>query len=113
MTIYVSGLVKRLYVYQDKFYLRLHGISEKPKEEYFVLPLSHPNYNALFSMASMATMSRRPLQIGTVKDISPNEFTEVAYFVLDFNNDAANAGNSGGGTGGTGSSASDKPIHNK
>lgn len=88
MTVNATGQVDRLYAHNGGLNIRLMGIRETPKDGYFKLLLTHPNYNALFSMASMAAMSRRPLWIRTVKDIVPTESAEVSYMVLDFANDA-------------------------
>jgi len=84
MTVHAKGKVERLFVHSTGLYVRLADIKEKPRDEYFHLLLTHPNYNALFSLASMAAMSNRPLWIRTVEDIVPTEYGKVEYFVVDF-----------------------------
>jgi len=83
-TVHAKGKVERIYVHRNGLYIRLAGIKVKPKDEYFYLLLTHPNYNALFSLASMAAMGGRVLWVRTVKDITPTEYGEVEYMVLDF-----------------------------
>ena len=51
--VHAKGKVERLFVHRDGLSIRLAGTKLKPKHEYFNLPLTHPNYNALFSLASM------------------------------------------------------------
>ena len=82
--VHAKGKVERLFVHRDGLSIRLAGTKLKPKHEYFNLPLTHPNYNALFSLASMAAMSERVLRIRTVEDITPTEYAEVEHMVLDF-----------------------------
>lgn len=82
--VHAKGKVERLFVHRTGLYVRLAGIKLKPKDEYFNLPLTHPNYNALFSLASMAAMSGRVLWIRTAKAIIPTEVAEVEYMVLDY-----------------------------
>ncbi len=84
MTHYLSSKVSRLYTHEDACYIKLENPTQEPKEGYFKLDRNHPNYNALFSLACMAAMSRRPLTISTRDDIVPTEFAEVVYLVLDF-----------------------------
>lgn len=84
MAVNVTSKVDRLYTHEDACYIRLEDPEHEPKDGYFKLKRDHPNYNALFSLACMAAMSRRPLWIRARDDIVPTQNAEVLYLVLDF-----------------------------
>jgi hypothetical protein len=83
----VKGNVSRLYVDNGGCYIRLADIpsADRPKSGYFRLRLSHPNYNALYSLALTAATNGLELRIridGT--DISPNKRPDVNYMTVDW-----------------------------
>jgi hypothetical protein len=84
MAIRVKSRVVRLYTHAEGCYIRLESPEYEPKDGYFLLEGDHANYNTLFSLASMAAMSRRPLSIRTHADIVPTEYARVRYMVLDW-----------------------------
>lgn len=89
MAVRVTGRVTRLYVSQ----LSSGGVTfiqlqipdnEQPMDNYFRLDQSHPNYNALYSLALSAAINRYPLSIRTVTDITPTAHGVVRYMVVDW-----------------------------
>lgn len=80
-----TGAVTRLYVTQGRTYIRLQiPTSEQPKNGYFELPTSHDNYDALYSLALSAAVKGIPLQIKTHGEITPADFPNVHYMVVDW-----------------------------
>ena len=85
MAIHFRGRVTRLYVHRDGVSVRLDlPVDEQPLDNYFRLPRSHENYNALYSLAVVASINRYPLWIRTEVDIDPGERAEVMYMVVDW-----------------------------
>lgn len=83
----VSGRVVRLYVRDNGTNVRLEIPTEKqPLENYFLLELSHPNYNALYSLALSAAINGYVLLIRTKADIDPNAVATVEYMLVDWVN---------------------------
>ena len=89
MVHYVTGKVNRMYVNKLGLDVRL-DIDPKtaPKDGYFFLRVTHPNYNALYSLALAAAVNRLPLSIRTVGEIEDatkaEKRPEVEYFVQDW-----------------------------
>lgn len=75
----VTGTVSRLYVSltnsgQGVTFIRLNiDDAKQPKNSYFQLKASHPNYNALYSLALSAAFNRYPLRIRTETEISSSD----------------------------------------
>ena len=84
MAIRATGKVSRIYSTTGRTYIRLSGIPIAPKYNYFELPMSHSNYNALDSLALVAAVNGYNLQIRTTSDIDPNVIAVVAYMVVDW-----------------------------
>lgn len=89
MTVRVTGKVARLFVSRlssgGVTFIRLQvPASEQPMDGYFRLDQSHPNYNALYSLALSAAINGYPLSIRTVTDITPTEHGVVRYMVVDW-----------------------------
>lgn len=85
-----TGRVTRLYVTRSSAnegitFIRL-GIptAEQPKDGYFQLNQSHPNYNALYSLALAAAINGYRLTIRTESDITSNEYAVVRYMTVDW-----------------------------
>jgi hypothetical protein len=89
MAVRVTGKVARLYVTQVDsggvtfIRLQIPG-NEQPRDGYFQLNQSHPNYNALYSLALSAAINGYQLSIRTQADITPTEFAVVRYMVVDW-----------------------------
>ena len=89
MVHYVTGKVNRMYVNRLALEIRL-DIDPKilAADKYFVLRVTHPNYNALYSLALAAAVNRLPLGIRTEGEIADavkaGKNPEVDYFVQDW-----------------------------
>jgi hypothetical protein len=90
MTVHAKGTIARLYVTRTGSdrgvaFVRLNiPAAEQPKDDYFLLEQTHPNYNALYSLALTAAINRYPLWIRTEADISPTAYATVRYMVVDW-----------------------------
>jgi hypothetical protein len=86
MAIRVTGSVARLYPTRGATYIRLNlaASDPKPKDEYFRLAKAHDNYNALYALALSSAINGYRLQIRTTADITPTDYANVEYFVVDF-----------------------------
>ena len=84
MAVSVSSKVSRIYPDEANCYIRLKAPAYRPKSGYFRLPLSHPNYNSLYSLAVVAAVNGYKLQIRTVSAIVGTAFAEVAYMYVDW-----------------------------
>lgn len=74
MAVRAKGKVSRLYVRAEATNIRLEiPQEEQPLENYFKLETTHPNYNALYSLALSAAVNGYVLQIRTAAEITPNE----------------------------------------
>jgi mRNA-degrading endonuclease toxin of MazEF toxin-antitoxin module len=51
----------------------------QPAEGQFVLPVSHANYNSIYSLALAAAINRYTVRIRTTVDIDPGDPGEVMY----------------------------------
>jgi hypothetical protein len=80
----VQSKVDQLTSREDGCYIKLRNPQHQPENGFFHLVLDHPNYNALFSLASMAAMSERPLTIVTQDAIVPTEEAEVKMLSINF-----------------------------
>ena len=85
MAIRAVGRVQRIYTTSGTAYVRLDVPAElRPLDGYFALRQSHTNYNALYSLALVAAVNGYDLQIRTQVDISPTEYADVRYMVVDW-----------------------------
>jgi len=85
MAIRASGKVRRLYVRRERTDITLEiPADEQPKDDYFTLELTHPNYNALYSLALSAAVNGYALLIRTTAEIVPGEPASVEYMVVDW-----------------------------
>jgi len=82
----VDGTVAQLYVDNGHCYITLKGIANPPKDGLFELRQSHPNYNALYSLALVAAVNGYKLGIRTIGEIeaNPNNYPGVEYLVVDW-----------------------------
>lgn len=80
-----TGKVKRIYSHTDatRYWLDI-TLDPTPLENYFVLQLNHPNYNALYSLALSAAINGYTLTIRTEKDTVKDEPAIVLYMVVDW-----------------------------
>jgi hypothetical protein len=86
MAIRADGKVARLYPTKGYTYIRLAlaaGVAA-PEDGYFKLDQTHPNYNALYSLALLAAVNRYTLTIRTESDITPSEYAVVRYMWVDW-----------------------------
>ena len=91
MAVNATGNVTRLYVTRTESpprgvaFIRLDiPPAEQPKDNYFQLNQTHPNYNALYSLALSAAINGYQLRIRTETDITPTEYGVVRYMVVDW-----------------------------
>jgi hypothetical protein len=86
MAVVAIGQVNRIYTTSGRSYIRLEGLdpSVTPLDGYFRLEQTHPNHNALYSLALVAAVNRYDLQIRTVADITNQAHAEVLYMVIDW-----------------------------
>jgi hypothetical protein len=81
-----KGKVGRIYPHENVAYIRLEGIplNATPKDGYFRLDKTHPNYAALYSLALVAAVNRYDLLIRTRAEITNQDHGEVVYMVVDW-----------------------------
>lgn len=90
MAVHAKGKVTRLYPSYEatngKTYIRLElpAATVAPKDGYFYIETSHPNYNALYSLALVAAVNRYELTVRTAQDISTQNHAKVEYMVVDW-----------------------------
>jgi hypothetical protein len=86
MAVNASGRISRIYAQKTYVAIRLANLPPEltPLSGYFVLRTTHPNYNALYSLALSAAVNRFVLTIRTEADISPQQTADVWYFVADW-----------------------------
>jgi hypothetical protein len=85
MAIRAIGRVLRIYTSKGVTYIRLDvPTSLQPKDGYFALRQAHINYNALYSLALAAAVNGYDLQIRTEQEITPTEYADVWYMVVDW-----------------------------
>jgi hypothetical protein len=78
-----TGRVERLYVTEGMTFVRLRiPVSQQPEDNYFRLDQSHPNYNALYSLALAAAINGYDLLIRTHGDVAPGAQARVRYMVV-------------------------------
>jgi len=80
----VSGEVSMIYPSKDACYIRLKDPQYVPRDDFFMLPLSHPNYNALYSLAVVAAVNRYTLSIRTVTEITDTEYPKISYMTVSW-----------------------------
>ncbi len=80
-----TGQVTRLYPDPRGCYIRvINSSGPRSHKDYYFLPKSHGNFNALYSLALAAATNRYILNIRTVDTITPSEVAEVQYLVQNF-----------------------------
>jgi hypothetical protein len=82
-----TGKVSRIYASSGLVYLRLADIpaADTPLDGYFRLSQSHPNYDALYSLALTAAVNRYDLRIRVAGEvIDPTQYADVQYMVVDW-----------------------------
>jgi hypothetical protein len=83
MATHFTGKVQRLYATEGRTFVRIEiPVSQQPKDNYFELRQSHPNYNALYSLALAAAINGYDLLIRTIGDVSPGDAAAVRYMVV-------------------------------
>jgi len=83
MTTATKGAITRLYTNTEGCYIQTTG-TPAPKHEYYQLLLTHPNYNALYSLALSAAVNKMEMTVRTVDPIDTNEIAQVSYLSVDF-----------------------------
>ena len=78
-----TGKVTRLYTDTDGCYIQTSG-TPAPKYNYYQLLLTHPNYNALYSLALSAAVNKNKLRVRTVQEIDANQIAEVEYLLVNY-----------------------------
>jgi hypothetical protein len=82
----VTGKVSRLFTRSIGTSIRLHVPSGTvlPLDGYFNLRLTHPNYNALYSLALAAAVNGYDLKVRASAEINPAEEADVSYLVVNW-----------------------------
>lgn len=87
----VVGNIKRMYVDSDNCYIQIryneNTVSEgvpSPSNEYFILPLSHGNYNSFYSLLLATSINRLPVWIRAQSDIVAGAPAYIEYIVVDW-----------------------------
>jgi hypothetical protein len=79
------GKVTRLYVHGDGTRIRLEVTPDlQPLNGYFKLEPSHPNYNAIYSLALSAAVNGYPLHLRTDGEITSAAEATITYAVVDW-----------------------------
>ena len=90
MAVHAKGKVKRIYpTYETTrartyIALELPSTAVAPKDGYFVIESTHPNYNALYSLALVAAVNRYELTIRAAAEITSQAHANVEYLVVDW-----------------------------
>ncbi len=86
MAVHARGKVTRLYTSKNYVAIRLATPPDEvePLSGYYMLRTTHPNYNALYSLALAAAVNGVSLTIRTEQEITPQATAEVWYFVADW-----------------------------
>ncbi len=81
----VRAPITRLFAGNDGTYIRLAiDASIAPKDNYFLLEASHPNYYSLYSLALTAAVNRSPILVRARAAWNPGVDTPgVSYLVVD------------------------------
>jgi hypothetical protein len=80
-----QGKITRVYPDQGDVYFRLNGLTgSAPKDGYYRLLLTHPNYNALYSLTLAAAVNGTTVTIRTDYDFTPNAHGIVNYIMDEF-----------------------------
>ncbi len=79
------GRVGRLYPDRNGVYFTLNGgqTSMNPRNGYYRLLRSHPNYESLVDLLYMVTENNWTLQVRTENQLDSNGHAQVNYFVVD------------------------------
>jgi hypothetical protein len=82
----ITAKVSRIFATSNRTAIRLHAPdgAAVPLNGYFSLRLTHPNYNALYSLALVAAVNGYDLRIRATAEIDPTEEAEVAYMVVNW-----------------------------
>mgnify|MGYP001110167387 CR=1 FL=1 len=83
MTDSVHGKITRVYTDENQVYIKSDAVL-KPKSGYFRLLLTHPNYNAVYSLLLSSAINKKTVKLRTMQDISPTEYGEINYVSVDF-----------------------------
>ena len=84
MGVHVENRIERIYTDRECFYVRLVSPQFTPKDGYFKVELTHPNYNALYSLAMYAAANRMKIHVRTEQDITPTEHGIVSYMHMEW-----------------------------
>jgi hypothetical protein len=83
--VFRTGKVARIYAADGLTYIKLDiPEAKQPENGYFQLDKTHSNYNALYSLALVAAVNRKDLQIRTASDVKRTEPAVVLYMVVDW-----------------------------
>jgi hypothetical protein len=78
-----TGRVQVLNVARGITYIRLDiPVAEQPYQNYFELPQTHENYNALYSLVLASAINNYSLLVRTTADINPGERAEVEFMLV-------------------------------
>lgn len=84
MSYIAKGKVVKIYPNANSCYVQLEYEGIKPKDEYFKLELSHPNYKSLYSLAVLSAVHNYVLAIRSASDITPVEHAIVSYMYVEW-----------------------------
>jgi hypothetical protein len=80
-----SGIFTRVYTDEVRTLFQLdNAAGPAPKNGYFEVPLSHPNYKVMFSFGLAAAIKKTSVHIRTNDALSAGEHGVVTYIVADY-----------------------------
>jgi hypothetical protein len=82
----VKGKITRLYPDSGGCYFRINApaAAPSPKDGYYRLELSHPNYASLYAFLLSCVAWGNEITVRVSKDITASEHAIVVYLVADF-----------------------------
>lgn len=89
MSLYAAGKIKELNVQKKGLYIKLE-LQEGPNytrvhpKNHFFLPITHENYNSLYSLALVSAVNHYILKIRTTEEIVGTVLAEVLYMYVNW-----------------------------
>ncbi len=93
MAYFRVGKIRRLYPHSGGCYIYMpkppgEYIDDDndfdPKFNYFLINISHENYNSLYSLALVAAVNGYKMKIRAYEDFDPEVIAEVSYLTVDW-----------------------------
>ena len=82
---FATGLVSKLYPTTTGTYIEMDNATpRRPKDDLFFLPVSHGNYNAVYSLVLAASVNRYRILLRTEETITSSIYPNVLYATVEF-----------------------------